>query len=124
MTEEAEDSESPLYTQLSLSCLLDGLVNQPHFFLAQSSLHVTVHDAVTMAHLLRPIGKHTAESNQVRRESRKTQIWISYLEITKVLKCINFQCYFIMSCNLEPNGTEPIIQFFRYKECDSFMCIP
>lgn len=62
-----EGSESPLNTQLSLSCLFDGLVNQPHFFLAQSSLHVTVHDAVTVAHLLSPVGKQTAESNPVRR---------------------------------------------------------
>lgn len=68
-----EDSESSLYTQLSLGCQLNGLVNQPHFFLAQSSLHVTVHDAVAVAHFLSPVGKHTEKSYQVRRQYWETE---------------------------------------------------
>lgn len=33
-TQAEEASESSLYTELSLGCLFDGVVNQPHFFLA------------------------------------------------------------------------------------------
>lgn len=47
-------SEPPLYAQLSLSCLLDGPVDDPHLLLGQGPLHVAVSDSVAVADLLRP----------------------------------------------------------------------